>query len=619
MPMFSRRDIFAILAVGIVGAAAFFGLYNKVLPEASVDLKLSKAQAIAKTKDLFDKPGYKVTATFSADDSASVYLQKTLGAERANALARDTVPVWFWRVRLFKPLTKEEFVARWSPTGRLVGFAHLFPEDAPRDTLSEAEALSVAAAFLDSLGFDLAQWELVKSSFEDKKARRDHYFTWRSKSQKWGDAELRLDVVVAGSEVSGFKEYLKVPEAFVRSYKAERSVGGLLQSIAQLLAILMVIWGFVMFIVRARQGKNDVKLGALIGGVLALSLLVSQPLLMPLLLERYDTSLQLSSFLASVFTGLVISALVIGLFVGLATAFAGGSLDRQELLWGIRPLSRGKLSRDLWKAALLAYPLAFGFMGFQSVVYWFGVKFMGVWSPAGTGYTIVYMAAVPALFALMVSLQAGLMEESVFRFFGYGLLKPYLRNTFLAFLVPSVIWAFLHSTYEVFPVYFRGVELTVGGLLFALVFWRWGLITAVLAHFFVDVIYFTLPLMKAPFWDLKITGALAASVGLAIAIVALLGKPEAELAEVKKALSPQEVLPNYFLEHPEALDELLVRAGVQGPVERLLWVARLLGFKVKVKGEEILVEAPEGAESALERACGLKPERERKWLKFRRA
>ena len=614
--MFTKRDVWLILGVGVLGAVAFFGLYNRVLPEASVDLKLSKAQAVERTKKLFRKPGYKVAATFSADDSASVYLQKTVGVERANRLAKDTVPVWFWRVRLFKPLTKEEFVARWSPLGRLVGFSHILPEDAPGDTLSEAEALAVAQRFLDSLGFDLKNWELVKSSYEDKKARRDHYFTWRSKNLRWGDGELRLDLVVAGSEVAGFKEYLKVPEAFTRSYKAERSVGSLLQAIAQLLAILMVLWGFVMFILKARKGQNDVKLGALIGGALGLSLLLSQPLLMPLILSRYDTSVQFSSYMASVLTSLVLAALVIGLFVALATAYAGGALDRQELLWGLRPLSRGKLSRDLWKPALLAYPLAFGFMGYQALVYWFGVKFMGVWSPAGTGYTTVYMASAPALFALLVSLQAGLMEESVFRFFGYALLKPYVKNTFLAFLIPVVLWAFLHSTYEVFPVYFRGIELTVGGLLFALVFWRWGLITAVLTHFTVDLIYFTIPLLKAPFLGLKLGGALAVSVGALIALVALLGKPEGALAEAPKALPPQEVLPGYFLEHPEALDELLVRAGVQGAAERLRWVAELLGYKVKVKKGEIWVKAPDEALGALERASGLRGERKGQWLTF---
>ncbi len=614
---FTKWDALGILAAGAVGAALFFGLYNKVLPEASVELKLSKAQAVAKTKGLFWKPGYKVAATFSADDQASVYLQKNLGVERANSLSKDTVPVWFWRVRLFKPLQKEEFVARWSPTGRLVGFKHALPEDAPGDTLSEAEALAVAKHFLDSLGFNLDDWELVKASYEDKKARRDHYFTWRSKSKRWGEADLRVDITVAGSEVAAFKEYLKVPEAFTRSYKAERSVGSLLQTIAQLLAILMVIWGFVMFIIRARRGGNDLKLGALIGGALGLSLLISQPLLMPLLLERYDTSLQFSSYMATVLTSIALAALVIGLFVALATAFAGGSLDKQELLWGIRPLSRGRLSRDLWKPALLAYPLAFGFMGYQALVYWLGVKFLGVWSPASTGYTTVYMASVPALFALLASLQAGLMEESVFRFFGYALLKPYLRNTLLAFLIPTIIWAFLHSTYEVFPVYFRGIELTVGGLLFAFVFWRWGLITAVLTHFAVDLIYFTIPLLKAPFAELKVTGALAVSAIALFGLIALLGKPEETLREKPAALKPQDVLPQFLLEHPEALDELLVRAGVQGPRERLRWVAELLGYKVKVKKEEIWVKAPEEAAAALERTSGLKPERQGDWFKFR--
>ena len=34
------------------------------------------------------------------------------------------------------------------------------------------------------------------------------------------------------------------------------------------------------------------------------------------------------------------------------------------------------------------------------------------------------------------------------------------------FLIPAAIWAFGHSNYPVFPVYVRGIELTIGGLLF---------------------------------------------------------------------------------------------------------------------------------------------------------
>jgi hypothetical protein len=54
--------------------------------------------------------------------------------------------------------------------------------------------------------------------------------------------------------------------------------------------------------------------------------------------------------------------------------------------------------------------------------------------------------------------------ESVDAERGTGLVLS--KVTFLALLLPAMIWAFGHSTYPVFPVYFRGIKLTIAGLIF---------------------------------------------------------------------------------------------------------------------------------------------------------
>ncbi|MEO0146497.1 MAG: hypothetical protein ABIM19_06665, partial [candidate division WOR-3 bacterium] len=80
-----------IVLAGIVGAGLFFGFYEKVLPSAAVDLKLSKSDVVARARDFWtgrgvNLSGYQEATIFSADNEASVYLQKTVGIDSANAL-----------------------------------------------------------------------------------------------------------------------------------------------------------------------------------------------------------------------------------------------------------------------------------------------------------------------------------------------------------------------------------------------------------------------------------------------------------------------------------------------------------------------------------------------------
>ncbi|MGB9589485.1 MAG: type II CAAX prenyl endopeptidase Rce1 family protein, partial [Candidatus Hydrothermia bacterium] len=197
-----------------------------------------------------------------------------------------------------------------------------------------------------------------------------------------------------------------------------------------------------------------------------------------------------------------------------------------------------------------------------------------------------------------------------------------VRNTFLAFLIPTVIWAFLHSGYEIFPVYFRGIELTIGGLLFAFVFWRYGLFTAIMTHWIVDTLYFTIPLMKSSSMGFVISGAVAAGFGLIIALVALFGKPEKDVAVSGKTISVVSAALDYFRDHPEALHEFLIKAGLSDalPAERLRYLVKeLMGLRLKEKKDQYFVKGlAAGDAELLSGATGLFAEETKKGWVFRK-
>lgn len=92
---------------------------------------------------------------------------------------------------------------------------------------------------------------------------------------------------------------------------------------------------------------------------------------------------------------------------------------------------------------------------------------------------------------------AAVSEEFLSRFFSIPFLKKYLKWTPAALVVPAAIWAFGHSNYPVYPVYVRGIELTVAGVLFGILFIRYGIVDCIIAHYVIDAVMIGLPLLRS--------------------------------------------------------------------------------------------------------------------------
>ena len=92
---------------------------------------------------------------------------------------------------------------------------------------------------------------------------------------------------------------------------------------------------------------------------------------------------------------------------------------------------------------------------------------------------------------------ASVTEELVFRLFAVSLLIYLFKRTWLAVTVPAVIWAFLHSVDPVDPAYLRGIELTVVGIVFGIVFVRYGITATLIAHYAFNAINDALPMIQS--------------------------------------------------------------------------------------------------------------------------
>jgi hypothetical protein len=495
-----------LLLLGIAGLLVFVLFYDRAFPTASIDLKVTRGQAQQIAQGFLQERGFKLagydtTTTFGSDEMAAVYLQRTQGMERANELMKTQIPVWFWHNRWFKPLQKEELGVAVDPTGKVIRFRRALEEDAPGANLSQAAAARIAENLITQvMKVDLSAYERVEASSEKRKKRTDHHFVWKQKGFKVADGEMRMAVDVQGDRVGHFTHFFKVPESFGRDYEKETSSGSLMAIVSLGLTVILYILAFVVFLIKFKAGDIRWKFGLISGGILLVLFLASGLNSIPLMKSGYPTQIPYGVFLATAIIAMVIGGLLYGALILLAGA-SGDALTREvypESVATLNDLLEGRFARGgLLASTLRGYALAFLFAGYVVLFYLVGRRWFGVWLPADSPYNNMLNTALPFLFPLLVGFMAAISEEFTYRFFAIPLLKKYLKATSLALLVPAVIWAFAHSTYPVFPVYMRGIELTIGGLIFGWFFLRYGLVTCVVAHYALDALLVGLPLLRS--------------------------------------------------------------------------------------------------------------------------
>jgi hypothetical protein len=74
----------------------------------------------------------------------------------------------------------------------------------------------------------------------------------------------------------------------------------------------------------------------------------------------------------------------------------------------------------------------------------------------------------------------------MFRLFVINLFRRYGFSSFLAVFLSALIWGLGHTGYAVFPMWFRGLEVTCLGVIFGFAYLRFGFITVLVAHFLID-------------------------------------------------------------------------------------------------------------------------------------
>ena len=528
----TRADFRTILLVVTLAAASLavaVKYFSRAFPEASITFRVNREESLPIARQFlkargFDLTGYEHAAIFSYSDETKLYLERTQGLATMNSLARGPVHLWRWQHRWFRPEQKEEFRAEVTPLGEVVGFDRELPETAPGATLDQPAARALAEAFLTGvMQRDLGDLEFVEAVSNRRPARTDHTFTWKQNSVNLGDGSLRVQVEVSGDQVTGYGDFVKIPDQWTRDYQRLRSRNDAAQLVDQVFWFLLSAVMLGLLILRLRDQDVPLRLALSAGLVAAVLFFLGQLNTFGLSKFDYPTTDPYSSFLASYFTRSALAAVGVGVAIFLVVA--GAEPAYREGLPGQLSLRRaftwcGLRTRSFFVANVVGLGLTFFFFAYQTVFY-LAANRLGAWAPSDIPFTNDLNTSIPWVAVLFGGFLPAVTEEMQFRAFAVPFLRKYLRNWPLAIVLAAFNWGFLHSAYPNEPFFIRGLEVGLGGIIIGFVMLRFGVIATLVWHYSVDALYTAFLLLRSPNHYLMLSGGLTAGIMLVPLVVAL--------------------------------------------------------------------------------------------------
>jgi len=522
------KTIVVAILIAALSLAIAIKYFIRAFPEAAIEFRVNRDDSAPLAQKFladrgFKPDGYRHAAKFDYSDGEKVYLERTQGLERMNGLTRGPIHLWRWSHRWFKPQQQEEFRADVSPAGEVVGFNHEIPEARPGASLDQAAARTIAETFLtQAMRRNLADLEFVETETEKRPARTDHDFTWKQKSVELGDGSLRVEVLVDGDQVAGYREFVKVPEQWTRDYEKLRSKNDAAQVVDEVFWILLSVAMLVFLIRRLRDRDVAVWTALAFGGVAAALYFLGQLNSFSLAEFDYQTTDSYTSFITKSLGGALLAAVGTGAAIFLLVAasepmyresYPNQIALRRYFTW------QGLRSRSFFIANVVGITLTVFFFAYQTVFYLAANK-LGAWAPADLPFTDLLNTKFPWITVLFIGFYPAVSEELQFRAFSIPFLKKLLRSTPLAVVLSAFMWGFLHAAYPNQPFFIRGLEVGMGGVVIGLIMLRYGIMATLIWHYSVDALYTAFLLIRSPNHYLAISGAVAAGIMLIPLLVA---------------------------------------------------------------------------------------------------
>jgi membrane protease YdiL (CAAX protease family) len=504
----SRSDVRFIASCCVIAAVSLFIVFRwfgTAFPEASIDFRYDRgtsapiAERVLRSQHV-DVAKLKHTVVFDDDDVAKLFLERSLGLEKSQAVMKNDVRLWYWQHRWFLPLQEEEYRIDVAPTGEIVAYSRHIEETRALPSGSLADARALAESFLRTCAVPLGDLQLVAQSERNLPKRVQRIFTWDSRAHRPAGAPYRFSVTIDGNLVTDYAQRLQVPDAWRRGYSELRSKNYLAGNVDTIFFALTVMAALVVFIRRLLAGDLQLELlggVALVAAVLTAGVAINN---FPGALAGYETTSSYPAFLTRfIFLNVLLGAVGVAMFLVVLVG-AGESLYRQRFpqhlalsrIWSWRALQ----SRRVFRAFVLAYTLVAAFFAYQVAFYLIANHF-GAWSPAEVPYDGILNSAIPWVAVLFAGFFPGLSEEFLSRAFSIPFFERVFKSRVAAIVISGFIWGFGHATYPNQPFFIRGLEVGIAGVALGFLMYRFGVLPLVMWHFTIDALYTALLLFRS--------------------------------------------------------------------------------------------------------------------------
>ncbi|MEA1898147.1 MAG: CPBP family intramembrane glutamic endopeptidase, partial [Bacteroidota bacterium] len=518
---FFQKPLAWVLIVAIAAISGIYVFYNfdKANPMVGLDIQMNRDAALDKAVILAENfhlgpLDFKTAVVFTNDNTFQNFVELEAGGleKFKEVLNEGLYNSYSWKVRHFVEHETNEVTFVFSPSGESYGFTEKLADAEGGATLEEEEALTIATREVQAnWDLDLSAYDLVEKSKEEMESGRiDHSFIYERKDITIGEGEYRLRIKLSGEKLTQIQHFVKIPDEFNRRYAEMRSKNDIMASFGTVgLIVVYGLFGVFIGFFFLLKGRRLVWKPALIWGlIIALgSVFLTTMNGIPLSWFAYDTSTSAGNFLSSTMINAFLLSLGMGAIFALTFMSAEGlgrsAFPRHVQLWKAWGKESGG-SLSLFGQTMSGYLFMVIFLAIDVLFYVITKKF-GWWSPAGELSDPNILANyMPWFNSIAISLQAGFWEEALCRAIplaGIVLLtrKSKYRNFWiiLVLIVQTLIFGSAHANYPQQPSYARVLEMVIPFIIFGLIYLGYGLIPIIIAHFAIDVFWFSLPLWVA--------------------------------------------------------------------------------------------------------------------------
>ena len=336
----SRRTAGAVAVAGLLGVGAWVGTTAFSTVETPLSLTRTEAEAQARTAlrehgadpDAWTMASSVVTPR--GDDDRFVWQEG--GREAYAQLMGSYLDGPFWQVRFYTfegPVAEraEEYRVHLAPGAEWSEVVHRLPEAAPGDSLSEAAARARADSVVRArYGLDPVALSRVGAEPTARPNRRDWTFTYADTTgYPLAQGEPRIEVQLAGGEVTDASWFVHVPESWERASRRRDTGMEIVGLLSGLLVVLLLLGGAAAAVVYWARGQIRLWPVLSVGGGLFLLVLVGFVNDWPATVAGFDTAQPyLNQVLLALLGPVVFGAVVsggLGLIAGMAHDRIGGS------------------------------------------------------------------------------------------------------------------------------------------------------------------------------------------------------------------------------------------------------------------------------------------------------